>query len=112
MTCSTNQNGEFKIHLKKTMQWSNRGNRYSVPKAVQGAANHRVKGGGKGGWGNDLILSEDQKEYVRAISEEKRHKKKDLMDPDSLPSILSGDRSKALERPKVGAGRNVNSKKR
>jgi RNA-binding protein NOB1 len=94
------------------MQWSNRGNRFSVPKPVHGAANQRVVGGGKSGWGNDLILSEDQKEYVRALSEEKRQKKKDIMDPDSLPGILSGDRSKALSRPKVGAGRNVNSKKR
>jgi RNA-binding protein NOB1 len=94
------------------MQWNTRGNRFSVPKPVHGSANTRIKGGGKGGWGNDLILTEDQKEYVRAIAVEKRQKKKDLMDPDSLPSILSGDRAKALGRPKVGVGRDVNSKKR
>jgi RNA-binding protein NOB1 len=94
------------------MQWSNRGNRFAIPKPVHGASNQRVKGGGKGGWGNELILSEDQKEYVQALSEEKRQKKKDLMDPDSLPSILSGDRSKGFGRPKVGAGKNVNSRKR
>jgi RNA-binding protein NOB1 len=112
VTCTTNQNGEFKIHLKQNMQWNNRGNRYSIPKAVPGAANYKVKGGGKGGWGNELIFSEDQKEYTRAITEEKRRKTKDLMDPDYLPSILGGDRSRGGGRPKVGAGRNVNSMKR
>jgi RNA-binding protein NOB1 len=112
VSCSTNEKGEFKIHLKNNMQWNNRGNRYSVPKPVHGAANQRVKGGGKEGWGNDLVLAEDQKEYIRALSEEKRQKKRDLMDPDFLPSILSGDRNKALRRPKIGAGKSVNSKKR
>jgi RNA-binding protein NOB1 len=57
-------------------------------------------------------LSEDQKEYVRALAEEKRQKKRDLMDPDSLPSILSGDRAKGGGRLSVGAGKNVNSRKR
>jgi RNA-binding protein NOB1 len=94
------------------MQWSHRGNKYAVPKAVHGAANHRVKGGGKGGWGNELILTGDQKEYTRALSEEKRQKQRDLMDADSLPGILSGDRARALGRPKVGAGKNINSRKR
>lgn len=94
------------------MQWSNKGNRYSIPKAVHGSSNHRVVGGGKGGWGNGLILAEDQKEYVRAMEVEKRSKKVDLMDPDYLPSILTGDRSRGTARPKVGAGKTINSKKR
>ncbi|KAF5870756.1 putative 20s-pre-rrna d-site endonuclease nob1 protein [Botrytis fragariae] len=68
--------------------------------------------GGKGGWGNDLILAEDQKEYVREMATEKRRKEKDLMDEDYLPSILTGDRGRAGGRPKVGAGKNVNSRKR
>jgi RNA-binding protein NOB1 len=112
VTCTTSQNGEFKIHLKKNKQWSNRGNRYSVPKPVHGASNQRVKGGGKGGWGNELILSADQKEYVRALAVEKRQKTRDLTDPDFLPGILGGDRTKDIGKPRIGAGRNVNSKKR
>lgn len=95
------------------MQWNNRGNVYSVPKPVAGTANGKnIKGGGKGGWGNDLILAEDQKEYVREMATEKRRKEKDLMDEDYLPSILTGDRGRAGGRPKVGAGKNVNSRKR
>ncbi|CAF9916662.1 MAG: Nin1 binding protein [Heterodermia speciosa] len=115
VSCSTNAKGEFQIHLKKNMQWSHRGDRFSIPKPVSGAANGKAgqsKGGGKGGWGQELILAEDQKEYVRAMSGQSRRKEKNLMDEDYLPSILTGDRGRAGGRPKVGAGRNVNSKKR
>ncbi|KAF2841250.1 D-site 20S pre-rRNA nuclease [Patellaria atrata CBS 101060] len=118
VACSTDQNGEFKLHLKKNMQWNNRGNVYSIPKPVSGHASGKVnvggggKGGGKGGWGQGLILAEDQKEYVNAVSEQKRTKTRNLMDEDYLPAILSGERSRAGGRLKVGAGRNVNSRKR
>ncbi|SLM37859.1 Nin one binding (NOB1) Zn-ribbon-like [Lasallia pustulata] len=115
VACSTNQHGEFKIHLKKKMQWNTRGDRFSIPKPVSGAANGKVgtrKGGGKGGWGQELILAEDQKEYLRSIQGQSRKKEKDLMDEDYLPSILTGERGRAGGRPKIGAGRNVNSKKR
>lgn len=112
VACSTSSSGEFKLHLKKNMQWSHRGDRYSIPKPVHGAAHGRVKGGGKGSWGNDLILAEDQKEYQRAITQEKKAKSYDLMDQDYLPGILTGDRHRSGGRKKVGAGRNVNSKKR
>ncbi|TGO53115.1 hypothetical protein BOTNAR_0304g00090 [Botryotinia narcissicola] len=112
-SCSTDKDGVVKIHLKKNMQWNNRGNVYSVPKPVAGTANGKnIKGGGKGGWDNDLILAEDQKEYVREMATEKRRKEKDLMDEDYLHSILTGDRGRAGGRPKVGAGKNVNSRKR
>ena len=116
--CTTGQNGEFKVHLKKNMQWNTRGDRYSIPKPVSGSASGKVnvggggKGGGKGGWGQDLILAEDQKEYIQAISGDGRRKEKDLMDEDYLPDILTGERSRGSGRPKVGGGRNVNSKKR
>ncbi|KAM0707562.1 hypothetical protein Q7P35_004207 [Cladosporium inversicolor] len=112
VSCSTTNGGEFKIHLKKNFQYNSRGDRYSIPKAVHGAAHGRVKGGGKGSWGNELILAEDQKEYERAITTEKRAKERNLMDEDYLPGILTGERSKTGGRIKVGAGRNVNSKKR
>lgn len=112
-SCSTDQNGTFKVHLKKNMQWNTRGNVYSIPKPVAGSSNGKiVAGGGKGGWGQSLILAEDQKEYIQAMTGARRKKERDLMDEDYLPSILSGDRARAGGRPKVGAGRNVNSKKR
>lgn len=115
VSCSTNAKGEFKIHLKKNMQWNHRGDRYSVPKPVSGQASGKVgrgKGGGKGGWGQELILAEDQKEYQRALGSSGRAKGINLLDEDYLPGILTGDRGRAGGRPKVGAGRNVNSKKR
>lgn len=112
-SCSTDQNGTFKVHLKKNMQWNTRGNVYSIPKPVAGTSNGKiVAGGGKGGWGQSLILAEDQKEYVQAMTGARRRKEKDLMDEDYLPNILSGDRGWGGGRPKVGAGKNVNSKKR
>lgn len=118
VSCSTNENGEFKLHLKKNMQWNTRGDRYSIPKAVSGSASGKLnvggggKGGGKGGWGQNLILAEDQKEYARAIDQQKRQKQRDLMDEDYLPSILTGERNRTGGRPKIGAGRTVNSRKR
>lgn len=112
VACSTDANGEFKLHLKKNMQWNTRGDRFSIPKAVHGSSNGRLQGGGKGGWGNELILAEDQKEYLKAQTQQKRTKEKDLMDEDYLPSILTGARDRAGGRIRVGGGRNVNSKKR
>lgn len=116
VTCSTNANGETKLHLKANMQWNNKGNVFSIPKPIHGAANQKYKGpkhggGGQGGWGNDLILAEDQKEYSRAKQTQAREKVRDLMDEDYLPSILSGDRN-AGGRVRVGAGRTVNARKR
>ncbi|KAF2437042.1 D-site 20S pre-rRNA nuclease [Tothia fuscella] len=112
VSCSTNQNGDFTMHLKKNMQWNKRGDKYSIPKPVAGASNRKVRGGGKDSWGAGLILAEDQKEFTKAVTEEKRAKYRDLMDEDYLPGILTGDRMRAGGKPKVGAGRNVNSKKR
>lgn len=107
------------MHLKKNMQWHSRGDRYSIPKPVSGSASGKVnvggggKGGGKGGWGQGLILAEDQKEYQRALLEGRRPvKTRNIMDEDYLPGIFTGERNRAGGRPRVGAGRDVNSKRR
>ena len=117
VSCTTNDQGEVKLHLKANMQWNNKGNVFSIPKPVSGTSNQKWQGprhggGGQGGWGQGLVLAEDQKEYIRAMTSGGRRKDKDLMDEDFLPSILTGDRNRAGGRPKVGAGRNVNAKKR
>lgn len=112
VSCTTDANGEFRLHLKKNMQWNHRGDRFSIPKPVAGASNGKVVGGGKNGWGNGLILAEDQKEFVRGNEEGRRLKQRDLMDEDYLPGLLTGDRRAGTGKMKVGAGRNVNSKKR
>jgi RNA-binding protein NOB1 len=115
VSCSTNAAGEFKIHLAKNYQYNKRGDKYSIPKPIAGTANTKWshgQGGGKGGWGRDLILAEDQKEYTKRAEEDRRTRTRDLMDENYLPSILTGDRGRAGGRVKVGAGKNVNSKKR
>lgn len=116
VSCTTNDKGEVKLHLKANMQWNNRGNIFSIPKPIAGTSNQKWKGprsgGGQGGWGNDLILAEDQKEYIKAMTSMKRTKEKDLMDEDYLPSILTGDRGQNSGRMKIGGGRNINSRKR
>ncbi|CAG7978153.1 unnamed protein product [Penicillium olsonii] len=115
VSCTTTANGAFTMHLKKNMQWNTRGNVYSIPKPVAGTSNGKWKGGGgQRGWGQELVLAEDQKEYVRANAEEERRQRRerDLMDQDYLPGILTGERNRTGGRTKVGAGRNVNSRKR
>ncbi|CAK7246201.1 MAG: 20S-pre-rRNA D-site endonuclease nob1 [Sporothrix thermara] len=119
-SCATNGvTGEFQIFLKKNFQYNKRGNVYSVPKPVHGSANGKfdksVQGGrgGHNGWGRDLILSEDQQEYTRRIEEQKRLRVRDMMDEDYLPNILTGFRNAEYQaKMRVGAGRNVNAKKR
>ncbi|KAL9091253.1 MAG: hypothetical protein Q9165_004887 [Trypethelium subeluteriae] len=120
VSCSTSSSGEVVLHLKRNMQWNKRGNRFAVPKPVEGSASGRVRkggGGGKGGWGKGLVLAEDQKEYQRAVGEEQRRERRrerDLMDEDALPGILSGERRNdgGGGRVKVGVGRDVNSRRR
>ncbi|GJN85330.1 Nin1 binding protein [Purpureocillium lilacinum] len=115
-SCSTDERGNFRVHLKKNFQWNNRGNVYSVPKPVHGSANGRLPrnaGGGKNGWGAGLVLAEDQKEFTRAQDEQRRERKLDVMDQDYLPGILTGSRSGGSGgKIRVGAGRNVNSKRK
>ncbi|KAI0805690.1 Nin one binding Zn-ribbon like-domain-containing protein [Xylaria sp. FL0064] len=114
VSCSTDQAGNFTIYLKKNFQWNNRGNVYSVPKPVHGSASGKARGpgGGKNGWGRELIFAEDQKEYERKSTEQRKAKQRDLMDEDYLPSILSGNRQAGPGKIRVGAGRNINSRKR
>ncbi|KAJ4988628.1 20s-pre-rrna d-site endonuclease nob1 [Stagonosporopsis vannaccii] len=113
VSCSTNAKGEFHIHLAKNYTYNKRGDKFSIPKPIAGTANTKWSGigGGKGGWGRDLILTEDQKEYTRQLVKDKREKASDLMDQDYLPGILTGDRGRAGGRVKVGAGKNVNAKR-
>ncbi|KAI2466550.1 D-site 20S pre-rRNA nuclease [Annulohypoxylon bovei var. microspora] len=118
VSCSTDSAGNFTVHLKRNFQWNNRGNVYSVPKPVHGTSNGKARGagGGKNGWGKELILAEDQKEFTKKSTEQRKARQRDLMDEDYLPSILTGDRSGGggggNGRIRIGAGRNVNSRKR
>ncbi|KAF3941059.1 hypothetical protein ABW19_dt0204460 [Dactylella cylindrospora] len=105
VTCSTDVNGIFRVHLKKNWQWNNRGNVFSMAKPQHGTASMK-------GVRENIILSEDQKEYEKAVKESKKFKEKDLMDRDYLPGLLTGERLGHGGNPKVGAGRNINASKR
>ncbi|CBY01520.1 hypothetical protein LEMA_P003070.1 [Plenodomus lingam JN3] len=116
VSCSTNANGAFTIHLSRNYQYNKRGDRFSVPKPIAGTANGKWKhgqGGGKGGWGRELIFAEDQKEFEKKMVEEKRRRVRDGMDGDFLPGLLTGERSAGGSgRVRVGGGKNVNARKR
>ena len=113
VSCSTNASGVFRLHLRAKPEWNRRGDRYSIPKPTHGSANGKKRaGGGRNGWGHDLILTEDQKEYQRAADERKRTVERSLMDEDRLPGIVTGERGQTRGRVRVGAGRDVNSRKR
>lgn len=118
VTCTTTSKGEVRLHLKTKIQWNNKGNVYSVPKPVSGRSNQKWTsardGGGKGGWGRNLLLAEDQKEYVRAItpSNKRRGKEENFLEQDALPNILTGERTQQTGRIRVGVERNVNARKR
>ncbi|KAI6003656.1 Nin one binding Zn-ribbon like-domain-containing protein [Pisolithus albus] len=124
----------MKVHLKKNFQYRVRGTRYSIPAPKPGSA--------KTGTGEGLILREDQIEYMRAKkrAEGKREREEQRMikglvesggksgvavgswaDPDWVPGILSGTRSKSRSTqsghpdgmPRIGYGRkNPNEGKR
>jgi RNA-binding protein NOB1 len=115
VSCSTDAAGNFTLYLKKNFQYNNRGNVYSIPKPTHGSASgkgHNVKGGGKNGWGRELIFAEDQKEYQKKVEEDRRTKYRDIMDQDYLPSILTGSRHSGSGKVKIGAGRDINAKRR
>lgn len=115
VSCSTDASGATQLHLKKNFVYNKRGNVYSVPKPTHGSANGKlanVQGGGKNHWGSGLILAEDQKEYTRKADEDRRARQRDLMDEDYLPNLVTGERTGGHGRIRVGAGRNVNAKKR
>ncbi|TEA12474.1 20S-pre-rRNA D-site endonuclease nob1 [Colletotrichum sidae] len=113
-SCTTEDDGSFKIHLKRNFQWNNRGNVFSIPKPVAGTASGKLAkhAGGKNNWGTGLIFAEDQKEYEKAVGENRRARRRDLMDEDYLPSILTGDRTSNNGKVRLGPGRNINGRKK
>lgn len=104
-SCSTDSKGNFRIFLKKNMQWRNRGNVYSLPKPTHGSSSGK-------GVPKAIILREDQKEYEREVAQLRRRKARDMLDPDYLPGILSGERRVGPGgKVKIGMGRrNPNEK--
>ncbi|KAI9499178.1 Nin one binding Zn-ribbon like-domain-containing protein [Zychaea mexicana] len=73
VSCSTNGQGHVTYHLKKNYQYNLRGTKYDIP---------RPQGGRQI---NNIVLREDQREYVK--SQQNRSKKGvlDMFDPDFIP---------------------------
>ncbi|KAJ3170508.1 Nin1 binding protein [Geranomyces variabilis] len=104
-TVGVDSRGNVTYYLKKNFQYNNRGTKYSIKEP---------KGGRRA---NDMLLREDQREYVRAVNYQKRAKQAqldDAFDPDhvlldsrkSQPGLLAG-------MPVIGHGRkNVNHAKK
>ncbi|KAF3141086.1 Nin1 binding protein [Orbilia oligospora] len=97
---------QLHIHLFSPTTMSRiTGNVYSLAKPQHGTASMK-------GVRENVVLSEDQREYEKALKDSKRYKERDLMDMDYLPGLLTGERLGHGGNPKIGAGKNVNASKR
>lgn len=81
---STDAKGQTKMHLKRNFQYRTRGTIYDIPQQKAGTSNMKGR--------DNLILRADQREVQKLEKREKYRKEVDLLDQDTLPSILSGDR--------------------
>lgn len=105
------------VHLKKNFHYNNRGTKYSIPAPRAGSA--------KTGAGQNLILREDQPEYLRAKKrlDGKREREEaklmkgmldkgidnpsavgSWMDPDWLPELLSSGKGRINRGAKMDGG--------
>eukprot|EP00833_Pecoramyces_ruminatium_P006315 jgi/Orpsp1_1/1180347/evm.model.c7180000073040.1 len=89
---SIDKNGNKIYHLKKNFNYRLRGTKYSIPTYVGGQN------------ANNIILSEDQNEYQKALKQQKfkarKEKVVDLLDPDYLNTLFTGEDSKLNSRNK------------
>ncbi|KAI8582184.1 hypothetical protein K450DRAFT_229441 [Umbelopsis ramanniana AG] len=74
-SCSTDQYGNVTYWLKKNFQYNLRGTKYNIPKP---------QGGTKA---NNIVLREDQKEYMKAMNSRRKKKQVNAFDPDFMPSF-------------------------
>ncbi|KAA8915831.1 hypothetical protein TRICI_002041 [Trichomonascus ciferrii] len=115
-TVTVSDSGKLQVHLKKNMQWSHRGDRYSLP--TPQSRNARKKRHDD----NPILLREDQPEYQKAVKHDmwkKRQNEKMLdqwigsgsADNVGSPFAISGYNRDATRHTgvRVGRGRYVNS---
>lgn len=129
-TVSVSESGQIHVFLKRNMQWSHRGDRYSLPNPQSHKA-RRAKRNDMLAAQSSVLLTEDQKEYTRAVKHDlwkKRQNEKLLnewigpingsesgsVDSVSSPFAISGYKRDAARHTgvRVGAGRYVNSVRR
>ncbi|KAI9278706.1 Nin one binding Zn-ribbon like-domain-containing protein [Phascolomyces articulosus] len=73
VSCSTNSQGQVTYYLKKNYQYNLRGTKYDIPKPQGG---RQV---------NNIVLREDQREYVKANQNKGKKGVLDMFDPDFIP---------------------------
>ncbi|ODQ67262.1 D-site 20S pre-rRNA nuclease, partial [Nadsonia fulvescens var. elongata DSM 6958] len=119
-TVTTTAAGKIQVHLKKNMQWSHRGDKFSMgtPQSKKSQKNFNRHGD------NVVLLREDQKEYQKAVKNDmwKRQQNEKVLDEwiggsaDGVmtPFSVSGMKRDATKHTgvKIGMGRFINSKRR
>ncbi|PKC75823.1 hypothetical protein RhiirA1_387000 [Rhizophagus irregularis] len=90
---STDANGNVTYYLKKNFQYNLRGTKYSIPEPKSGRN------------ANNIILREDQKEYQKALKNQRKQKEIDIFDPDYIPKLLIGISNSNSISPVIGYGR-------
>ncbi|KAI8075290.1 Nin one binding Zn-ribbon like-domain-containing protein [Gongronella butleri] len=73
VSCSTNSNGTVRYHLKHGHSYNLRGTVFSMPNPKGGRVH------------NNIVLREDQREYVKAKETQSKKKLVDMFDPDFIP---------------------------
>lgn len=121
-----NVSGKVTPHLKANFQWIKRGTRFSLPSPL---SKNQQKRAGNGGYQHNkenrhktlqdpLILTEDQKEYQRAVKDDEWQRRQndkllqEWIGGGSADNFISPFNSIQTMRPsgvKVGRGRYVNS---
>lgn len=115
-TVTVSDSGKLQVHLKKNMQWSHRGDRYSLP--TPQSRNARKKRHDD----NPILLREDQAEYQKAVKHDmwKKRQNEKMLDQwigsgsaDNIgsPFAISGYNRDATRHTgvRVGRGRYVNA---
>lgn len=119
-TVTVTDSGKLQVHLKKNMQWSHRGDKYSLPTPQSKNARKQRHDN------NPILLREDQPEYEKAVKHDmwkKRQNEKMLdewvgaggsADNIGTPFAISGIKREATKHTgvRVGQGRYVNTSRR
>ncbi|KAJ3066238.1 Nin1 binding protein [Podochytrium sp. JEL0797] len=96
-SCSVDGSGKMTFYLKRNYQYNLRGSKFSIP---------TPKGGHAGKSGGDMILREDQKEFIAAKKSQRvMQKKADYMDVDYVHFAENSSRGGVFGAPVVGHGK-------
>lgn len=114
---STDVNGNVTYYLKKNFQYNLRGTKVvnfftpnkkrkkrKVPNNLLFLLKYSIPEPKGGRNASNIILREDQKEYQKALKNQRKQKEIDIFDLDYIPKLLIGSNSKSIS-PVIGYGR-------